>query len=87
MDLIVALVVPFLQGDDAFALVADVDDHIVADDVADPALDDLVDLEVLLFGRQPVVLVGAGVVVAEDGFHLAAAIRYREDRTRGEGYG
>ena len=45
----VALVVPFLQGDDPFALVADVHHDVVADDVGDPASDDLVDLEGLPF--------------------------------------
>src|SRR5262249_50329748 len=46
-DLVGALVVPLLQGDDALALVADVHDHVVADDAGDPAGDDLVDLELL----------------------------------------
>jgi hypothetical protein len=45
LDAVLALVVPLADGDDAFALVADVHDHVVADDVGDPAADDLVDLE------------------------------------------
>ncbi len=51
VDLVVALIVPLLQGDDALALVADIDDHIVADNVDDAALDDFVDLEILLLRR------------------------------------
>src|SRR5262249_7838908 len=61
MDFIVALVVPFLQGDNALALVADIDYHVVADDVDDAALDDLVDLEVLFFRRQPALDVGSRI--------------------------
>src|SRR5262249_12377893 len=43
-DLVLSLVVPLVDGDDAFGLVADVHEHVVADDVDDAALDDLVDL-------------------------------------------
>ncbi len=65
LDLVLALVVPLLEGDDAFGLVADVHDHVVADDVDDAALDDLVDLEVLLLRRQP-----ADQVVVEGALQL-----------------
>src|SRR5205085_6966982 len=44
-DLVAALVLKFFGLDDAFGLIADVHEHVVADDVEDPALDDLVSLE------------------------------------------
>src|SRR5262249_33053854 len=52
-DLVPALVVPLVEGDDAFTLVTDVDPDFVADDVEDAARDDFVDLELLLLVRQP----------------------------------
>ena len=52
-DLVEAFVVPLVEGDDAFALVTDVDPDLVADDAEHLAGDDLVDfLRVALF-RQP----------------------------------
>ena len=50
-DLVQPFVVPFFELDDALALVADVDDDVVADDVEDAALDDFVGLEFLLLHR------------------------------------
>ena len=52
-DLVDALVVPLVELDDALGLVADVDDDVVADDVEDPALDDLVGVEDGLVGADP----------------------------------
>ena len=46
-DLVEPLVVPFLQLDETFALVADVDDDVVANVVDNASLFDLVDLESL----------------------------------------
>ena len=52
-DLVGAFVAPLVELDDAFGLVADVDHDVVADDVEDPAGDDLVGLEVLFFVGEP----------------------------------
>src|SRR5262249_54226323 len=74
-DLVLALVVPLLDGDDPLALVADVHQDLVADDVDDAAVDDLVDLEDLAVVHEPVLDVAAGVVTAESSLQLVLQLR------------
>ena len=50
-----AVVLPLVERDDAFGLVADVDDDIVAEDLEDAAGDDLVGFEVLFVAVDPLV--------------------------------
>ena len=52
------LVLPLVERDEAFGLVADVDDDLVADDLDDFARDDAADLEVLAFAQELVEVVG-----------------------------
>src|SRR5262249_37621459 len=55
-NLVEALVVPFVERDNAFALVIDVDPDLFALDAEDPAGDDLVDFFFFFFGRKPLFL-------------------------------
>src|SRR5262249_24369266 len=52
-DLVAALLAPLLKFDDAFRLVADLDEHVFAADVEDAAVDDLVDFVLLLLFGEP----------------------------------
>ena len=57
-DLVGPFVLPFLERDDAFALVADIDDDVVADDIEHAAFDDLVDVEFFFVGEGDEGMVG-----------------------------
>src|SRR5262249_2289978 len=61
-NLVQSFVIPLIKGDAALALVADSAPDLVADGVEDAAGDDLVDLEGLLGGGQPVGVVIEGSV-------------------------
>ena len=61
VDVLARLVLPLVELDDAFGLVADVDDDVVAADFENAAGDDLVGFEFLRFGGKP----GWEPVVAE----------------------
>ena len=76
--LVEPFVVPFVDRDDAFALVADVHQHLIADDLNDPSGDDLVDLELLLFGRQPRLYVSAGVFPVKNKSQFLLEFRLRQ---------
>src|SRR5262249_46347194 len=73
-DLVEALVVPLLQRDDALALVADVHEHLVVEDLEDAAVDDLVDFELLLLRRQPFGLQESGLDFGVGEIELAEEI-------------
>src|SRR5262249_7076918 len=69
-DLVQPVLLPLLEPDDALALVAHVHPHFVADDLEDPAVDDLVDLELLLLRRQPGVYGAAHVFLLKGGLEF-----------------
>jgi hypothetical protein len=68
VDAVEAFLGPLLQRDDAFGLVADVHDDVVADDAEDAPLDDLVHLEVLRLIGQPAIDIAADVFLEEGVF-------------------
>jgi len=50
-DLVETFVFPLLEVNDAFALVADIDDDIVTDDIEHATFDDFVGVEDIFFGK------------------------------------
>ena len=64
------LVLPLVERDQPFRLVADVDDHLVADDLDDAARDDLADVEVLAIAEEPVEFVRAVLADEDEVAHL-----------------